>query len=46
MSEEVIVKDGRVWVVLESACQKYIFGNLLRSTFTYSYPIEDVIVPV
>jgi hypothetical protein len=39
MSEEVIVKDGRVWVVLESACQKYIFGNLLRSTFTYSYPL-------
>ena len=46
MSEEIIVKDGRVWVVLESACQKYIFGNFLRSTFTYSYPLEDVIVPV
>ena len=46
MSEEIIVKDGRVWVTLESACQKYIFGNFLRSTFTYSYPLEDVIVPV
>ena len=40
MSEEIFVKDGRLYVLLESACKKYIFGNLIRGRHVYSYRLE------
>ena len=39
MSEEIFVKDGRLYVLLESACKKYIFGNLIRGRHIYSYQL-------
>ena len=39
MSEEIFVKDGRLYVLLESACKKYIFGNLIRGRHVYSYEL-------
>ena len=40
MSEEIFVKDGRLYVLLESACKKYIFGNLIRGRHIYSYELN------
>jgi hypothetical protein len=40
MSEEIFIKDGRLYVLLESACKKYIFGNLIRGRHVYSYGLE------
>ncbi len=40
MTEEIFVKDGRLYVLLESACNKYIFGNLIRGRHVYSYDLE------
>lgn len=41
MSEEIFVKDGRVFVLFESACQKYIFGNFTHGIFTFSYKLPE-----
>ena len=40
MSEEIFVRDGRLYVLFESACQKYIFGNLIRGRHIYSYELD------
>lgn len=37
MSEEVICRDGKVYVLFESACTKYLFGNVIRGTHVYAY---------
>lgn len=37
MSEELVYKDGRVLVLCESACNKYIFGKFIRGYQVYSY---------
>lgn len=37
MSEEMAVKDGRVYVLFESACSKYFFGNFIRGRNVYSF---------
>ena len=37
MSEEIFFKDNRLYVLFESACQKYIFGNFTRGVHIYSY---------
>lgn len=37
MSEEVICMDGKVYVLFESACTKYWYGNLIRGTHVYAY---------
>ena len=37
MSEEIVCKDGKVYVLFESACTKYIFGNLIRGDRVYAY---------
>lgn len=39
MSEEILVKDGRLYILFESACRKYIFGNLTRGIHVYSYDL-------
>ena len=41
MSEEVVCKDGKVYVLFESACTKYIYGNLIRGTHVYAYEMEN-----
>lgn len=38
MSEELVAKDGRLYILYESACNKYIFGNFMRGRQVYSYP--------
>ncbi len=37
MSEEVVCKDGKVYVLFESACTKYLYGNLIRGDKVYAY---------
>ena len=37
MSEEVVCMDGKVYVLFESACTKYKYGNLIRGTHVYAY---------
>lgn len=39
MSEEIFFKDGRLFVLYESASMKYMFGNLIRGTHIYSYDL-------
>ena len=41
MSEEVVCKDGKVYVLFESACTKYLFGNLIRGTHVYAYEMAN-----
>lgn len=40
MSEEIVIHDGRLFYLTESASKKYIFGNLIRGRHVYSLPIE------
>ena len=40
MSEELVYKDGRVFVMCESACTKYIFGNLIRGYRVFGYDAD------
>lgn len=40
MSEGIVLKDGRVLVLYESACHKYIFGILTRGGDVYSYKFD------
>lgn len=37
MSEEIVFVDGRIYVMNESACNKYLFGKLLRAKYIWSY---------
>jgi len=41
MSEEVVCRDGKVYVLFESACTKYMFGNLIRGTHVYAYAMDN-----
>ncbi len=40
MSEEIVYLDGKIWIMNESACNKYIFGKLTTGNYLYSveYP--------
>ena len=40
MSEELVYKDGRVFIFNESASMKYIFGKFTDALVVYSYPID------
>lgn len=40
MSEELVCKDGKVYVLFESACTKYRYGNLIRGTHVYAYQMK------
>ena len=40
MSEELVYMDGRVQVMCESACNKYIFGKFIRGYQVFSYDSE------
>lgn len=37
MAEELVYQDGRVYVLCESACNKYIFGKFIRGYQVFSY---------
>lgn len=37
MSEEIIYKDGRIWIMTEAASNKYLFGKVTRANYVYSY---------
>lgn len=37
MSEEITVRDGKIYVSFESASRKYIFGNFMRGRHVYAY---------
>lgn len=41
MSEEMVVRNGRVYYLTESASTKYIFGNFIRGRHVYSLPIKE-----
>lgn len=40
MSEEVVCLDGKVYVLFESACTKYLYGNLIRGTRVFAYEMH------
>lgn len=40
MSEELVYRDGRVYVMCESACNKYIYGKLIRGWQVFAYDCE------
>lgn len=40
LTEELAVKDGRMYIMYESATFKYWYGYLTRGLWVYSYPFE------
>lgn len=40
MSEEIVCVDGRLYILNESACNKYIFGKLMSANDLYSYDLK------
>lgn len=40
MAEELAYVDGKIYVLNESACNKYIFGKLLRGNHIYGYEYQ------
>lgn len=41
MSEELVYRDGRVEVMCESACNKYIYGKLVRGWQVFAYALPQ-----
>lgn len=39
MSEELVCENGRVIIMCESACMKYLYGKITSGNFAYSIPI-------
>ncbi|MBQ8162973.1 MAG: hypothetical protein IJZ93_01210 [Clostridia bacterium] len=39
MAEEIVYKDGRLYILTESACMKYVFGKILSGNYVYSYKL-------
>ena len=40
MSEEIVYLDGKLFILNESACNKYIFGKLMSGNELYSYNVK------
>lgn len=40
MSEELVYRDGKVLVMCESACNKYIYGKLIRGWRVFGYEMD------
>ena len=40
MAEEIVYLDGKLYILNESACKKYIFGKFLSANNLYSYEYE------
>ncbi len=43
MSEEMVYLDGKLWVMNESACNKYIFGKITsgNKVRSFEFPLKD-----
>lgn len=41
MSEEIICRDGKILVMCESACNKYIFGKFIRGYQVFAYDFQN-----
>lgn len=37
MTEEMVYRNGRVYVLTESACTKYLFGNFIDGRYVFAY---------
>jgi len=42
MSEEIDVKDGRIYIMCEAASNKFFYGKLTGATKCYSYPLDKM----
>jgi hypothetical protein len=40
MSEEIVYKDGYIYIMTESASNKYIFGKLMSGVNLYAYKVQ------
>jgi len=40
MAEEILVRNGRIYIMNESASNKYIFGKFTTGSHVYSYPAK------
>ena len=40
MAEEIVYKDGKLFILCESACNKYIYGKFMSGSNLYSYKWE------
>ena len=40
MSEELVYENGRVIIMSESACMKYLYGKIMSGNFAYSIPLD------
>ena len=40
MAEEIVYKDGKIFILCESACNKYIYGKFMSGNDLYSYRYE------
>ena len=40
MAEEILVRDGRIYIMNESASNKYIFGKFTTGSHVYSFPAK------
>ena len=45
MSEEIVYLDGKIWIMNESASNKYVFGKFTTGNYLFSIqyplPVED-----
>ena len=42
MSEELFMKDGKLYIMCESACSKYIFGNFIGGRWCYATDLSKM----
>ena len=40
MAEELVYENGKVLILTESACLKYLFGKFMSGNHIYSFPVE------
>lgn len=42
MAEEIVTVDGRMYIMCESASNKYFFGNLIGGKWCYRTDLEKM----
>ncbi len=42
MAEEMVYHDGRLYILSESACNKYIYGKFMSGGHLYSYDLSEI----
>ena len=40
MAEELVYKDGKVYIMNESASSKYIFGKFTSGNYVHTYKVD------